>query len=317
MYKIGIDIGGTNIVGGIVDVNGKIIAKKIIPTLPERENGLIIADIIELCKILANDSVVSSNSIESIGIGSPGIINPEVGIVVNATNLGFNNVPLLAMLRAELDYPFYIGNDANCAALGESVFGAAKGSRCSVTITLGTGIGGGIIIDGNIYSGAFFGAGEVGHHIICTGGEQCACGMKGCWETYASANALIRDTIVAAKENPTSQIHQLISGNLGKITAKTAFDAALFGDAAAKAVVERYINYLCAGLINIVNIIEPEIVVIGGGVSGQGDTLIAAIEAQMNKFAPLGDRKVRFAVAKLGNDAGIIGAAQLMRAYHQ
>jgi len=308
MYKIGIDIGGTNIVGAVVDMNGEIVVKKTIPTLSERENELIVADIIALCKSLLD---YSPSDIKSIGIGSPGIVDPEKGTVVNAANLGFDNVPLLKMLNAELDYPLYIGNDANCAALGESVFGAAKGSRYSVTVTLGTGVGGGIIIDGSIYSGAFFGAGEVGHHIICIGGELCGCGMKGCWEAYASANALIRDTIKAAKDNPLSQINWLTNNNLEKITAKTAFDAASVGDETAVAIVERYIDYLCAGLINIVNILEPQVVVIGGGVSGQGDGLIEAIEARMDKFAPLSERNVKFVVAKLGNDAGVIGAAQL------
>jgi len=308
MYKIGIDIGGTNIVGAVVDMNGEIVVKKTIPTLSERDNGLIIADIIALCKSLVGDS---PSDIKSIGIGSPGIVNPEKGTVVNAANLGFDDVPLLKMINVELDYPLHIGNDANCAALGESVFGAAKGSRHSVTVTLGTGVGGGVIIDGSIYSGAFFGAGEVGHHIICIGGELCGCGMKGCWEAYASANALIRDTIKAAKDNPLSHINQLIDNDLEGVCAKTAFDAALAGDDVAIAVVERYIDYLCAGLINIINILEPQVVVIGGGVSGQGDGLIEAIEARMDKFALLGERNVKFVVAKLGNDAGVIGAAQL------
>ena len=309
--KIGIDIGGTTIIGGVVDADGKIIIKKSIPTLPERENGLIVADIIALCKSLISDKSILTKNIQSIGIGSAGIIDPQRGIVINAANLGFMNVPLGDMLKAELDYPIHIDNDANCAALGESTFGAAKGSKNSVTVTLGTGIGGGIVADGSIYSGSFFGAGEVGHHIICFDGELCNCGLKGCWEVYASANALIRDTIKVAKSNPKSLINTLTDGDINKVVAKTTFDAASLGDETAKAVVERYIDYLCVGLINIVNILQPEVVVIGGGVSGQGNVLIFMIENRMDKLTSLSDIKTKFVIAELGNDAGVIGAAQL------
>ena len=311
MHNIGIDIGGTTIIGGIVDAKGKIIIKKSIPTLPKRDNGLIIADIIKLCKSLISDKCISVKDINSIGLGSPGIISPQNRTVINAANLGFINVPLGDMLEAELAHPIYIGNDANCAALGESLFGAAKGSVNSVTVTLGTGIGGGIVSDGSIYSGSFFGAGEVGHHIICVDGEPCGCGMKGCWEAYASASALIRDTEKAARNNPHSLINHIINADMSKITAKTAFDAALLGDETAKTVVKRYIGYLCIGLINIVNILQPEVIAIGGGVSGQGNGLIDMIESRMNKYIPLSGIKTRFVIAGLGNDAGIIGAAQL------
>jgi glucokinase len=313
MQNIGIDIGGTTIIGGVVDADGKIILKKSTPTLPKRENGLIIADIIALCKSLISDESISAKDIRSISIGSPGIINPQRGMVINATNLGFINVPLGDMLKAELGYPIHIDNDANCAALGESIFGAAKGSGNSVTVTLGTGIGGGIVTNGSIYAGSFFGAGEVGHHIICMDGEPCCCGMKGCWEAYASASALIRDTEKAAKSNPHSKINHIINADMNKITAKTAFDAAAAGDETAKAVVEQYIDYLCIGLINIINILQPDTIVIGGGVSGEGSELISMIENRMDKFTPLGDIKTKIALAKLGNDAGIIGAAQMYR----
>jgi len=313
MYNIGIDIGGTTIIGGIVDQRGKIIMKKSTPTLPKRENGLIIADIIALCKSLVSDKSISATDIGTIGIGSPGTINPKSGTVINAANLGFINVPLGDMLKAELAHPIHIDNDANCAALGESLFGAAKGSANSVTVTLGTGIGGGIVTDGSIYSGSFFGAGEVGHHIICADGEPCGCGMKGCWEAYASASALIRDTEKVAGNNPHSLINHITNADMRKITAKTAFDAASMGDNAAKVVVERYIDYLCIGLTNIVNILQPEIIVIGGGISGQGNELIDMVENRMNKYMSLSDIKTKFVLAELGNDAGIIGAAQLGR----
>jgi len=205
----------------------------------------------------------------------------------------------------------YVANDANCAAFAEAMFGAARGSKHSVTITLGTGIGGGIIIDGSIYSGSFFGAGEVGHHIIQVNGELCGCDQKGCWEAYASASALIRDTIEGAKNNSNSIINKLVADNLDAITAKTAFDAALMKDETAIGIIENYLDYLCVGLSNIVNIIQPEIIVLGGGISGQGDGLIAAIEDRVKTQVLGGSMKTRFAVAQLGNDAGIIGASML------
>jgi len=313
MYNIGIDIGGTNIAGGIVDADGKIIIKKVLPTLPIRGSKLVIKDIINLCKSLAEGSSISACGIKSIGIGSPGIVNPQSGKVVYAANLNFMNVALSDMLREELTYPVLIDNDANCAALGESAFGAAQGCEHSVTITLGTGIGGGIIANGSIYSGSFFGAGEIGHHIICINGADCSCGAKGCWEAYASASALIRGTVNAAKSSPSSLINKLVNGNLEKIDAKTAFDASLKGDEVAKGVVENYIDYLCIGLINVANILQPEVIVIGGGISGQGSALISQIESRAERFAAFGGMKTKIAIAELGNDAGIIGAAQLAR----
>ena len=311
MYNIGIDVGGTNISGGIVDAGGKIIFKKAIPALPSRTSEIIVADIIALCKNLIEESAIPACDIQSVGVGSPGMINPQSGTVVYAANINFVNVALADIMGAQLNCPVYIDNDANCAALGEGSFGAAKGSDNSVTITLGTGVGGGIIIGGSIYSGSFFGAGEIGHHVICMNGELCSCGAKGCWEAYASASALIRDTAIAARNNPESIINRLVNSNMDEITAKTAFDAASAGDNIAKAVVANYIDYLSIGLVNVINFLQPEVIVIGGGVSGQGSALISEIESRIGGFAASSGVKTRFVIAELGNDAGIIGAAQL------
>ena len=249
--------------------------------------------------------------IGSIGIGCPGTVNPTNGNIIFAPNLNLTNIPIGVRVSEGLKLPVYVENDANNAALGEAMFGAAKRSRSSVTVTLGTGIGSGIVIEGKIYSGPFFGAGELGHHVIHLNGEACGCGQRGCWEAYSSATALIRDTVNGAQNNPNSIINSLANGNLNAITAKTAFDGAIAGDNISIGIVENYLDYLSAGLANIVNIIQPEIIVIGGGISGQGDSLIEAIEMRVARRILGGDLKTRFVIAALGNDAGIIGAAML------
>jgi len=213
MHRIGIDLGGTNIAGGICDAAGNIIKKASVPTFAARGADFVIADIIALCRRLVSDSGLSFDDIGSIGIGCPGIVFPPDGSIVSAPNINFTNVPIGKIIGAAFDVPVIVENDANCAALGEAKFGAARGVRNSVTITLGTGIGGGIIINGAIYSGSFFGAGELGHHIICAGGVACGCGNLGCWEAYASATALIRDTKKAAKNDADSAINSLCGEN--------------------------------------------------------------------------------------------------------
>ena len=311
MYSIGIDLGGTGIAAGLIDETGALLLKKSVPTLSGRGAGPVIADIVSLCKSLTDGQSLSSCDINSVGIGCPGTVDPTTGRILYATNLGFTDVPIGPLVAKELDLPVYIENDANCAALGESRFGAGRGSKYSVTITLGTGIGGGLIIGGAIYSGPFFGAGEFGHHIIKMGGEVCGCGAKGCWEAYASATALIRETVKGAKNNPNSLINRIAGGNFSKINAKTPFDAALEGDAVAKEIVDDYLTHLSVGFSNIVNLLQPEIIVIGGGISGQGDSLILAVERRVKNLVLGGNLKTRFLIAGLGNDAGIIGAAIL------
>ncbi|MCL2855525.1 MAG: ROK family protein [Defluviitaleaceae bacterium] len=284
--RIGIDLGGTNIAGGLVGDDGKLINKKTTPTLPLRGVDAVVGDIIGLCKALVE---FSPYPVQYVGIGCPGVVHPPSQTLVNAPNLGFFNVPLSKMVEDVLRLPVFLENDANCAALGEMFFGAAKGVQNAVVITIGTGIGGGIIIDGKLYTGTFFGAGEVGHQIIEVNGRACGCGKNGCWEAYASAAALMRDGA---------------SLGLGQLTAKDVFDAAHAGDDGAKVIIENYYNYLCIGLLNIINILQPEIVVIGGGISGQGDSLLSAIQNRINLAT------TRFAIARLGNDAGIVGWGQ-------
>ncbi|NLJ87943.1 MAG: ROK family protein [Epulopiscium sp.] len=312
MYYIGVDLGGTKIAAGLVTKEGKLINKKSIPTLRQRNYQEIIKDMGNLCLDLIKENNVSLEDLHSIGVGSPGLPDPENGILVYSNNLNFKNVPLCKELQQYINIPIYLENDANCAALGEAVAGAAKEYNSSVTVTLGTGIGGGIIIDGKIYSGSFNAGGEIGHHVIVVDGEQCTCGRKGCWEVYASATALIRESKIAAIRHPESQLNSMVNGEINRINAKTPFDAAQNGDKVASEVIDNYFKYLGAGIVNMVNILQPEVVIIGGGISGQGEYLLKPLRDILDRDAyGLGPAKTKLKVAELGNDAGIIGAAML------
>ncbi|MDD4496452.1 MAG: ROK family protein, partial [Eubacteriales bacterium] len=234
-------------------------------------------------------------------------------VLIYANNINFRNTPMRDEFQKYIDKPVFLENDANCAAYGESIAGAAKGIEHSAMVTLGTGIGGGLIINGKIFSGFNCAGAELGHTVIASGGDKCTCGRKGCWEAYASASALIRATKKAAEENPSSLINSLIESQLDRINAKTVFDAAKLGDAVAKRIVDQYIVYLGEGIVNIINAFQPEVVVIGGGVSNEGEYLLQPLRefVEKNRYTR---REVPSAVikrAELGNDAGIIGAALL------
>jgi glucokinase len=226
MYYIGIDLGGTNIAAGLVDKTGTIMHKDSVPTMREREYPEIIKDMAMLCKKIIKDAGIDIKDVKSIGIGAPGTPDNKNGILVYANNLKFKNVPIRMEMQKYINLPVLIENDANCAALAESVAGASKDVKNSIAITLGTGIGGGMVIGGKVYSGFNSAAAEVGHMTIVSEGEQCTCGRKGCWEAYGSAMALIEQSKKAAKENPDSLLNKLVDGDLDKINAKTSFDAA-------------------------------------------------------------------------------------------
>lgn len=314
MNYIGVDLGGTNIAVGLVNEACKIFAKGSLPTLKEREYPEIIKDMATLILELIEKEGMKTEDFESIGVGSPGVPDCKTGEIVYATNLRFKNVPLRQELKKYIDLPVYVNNDANIAAYAESINGAAKGAGIAVAVTIGTGIGSGLIVDGRIYSGFNNAAAELGHMVINFEGEKCGCGRKGCWEAYASATACIRQTKKAAQENPESLINGLVDGDLERITAKTAFDAAKQGDKTGLRVVERYIQYIGEGLANVVNIFQPEIILIGGGVCKEGEYLLAPLRKYIheNTFAPAYHIKIaELRVAEMGNDAGIVGAAML------
>lgn len=309
-YRIGIDVGGTNIKIGIIENYG-IIAKKSIPTAAERNYKEIVKDMAETVLSLLKEQNISLSECIALGIGSPGCIDFHNGVVVFAGNLHWEQIPLLQEMKKYIDLPMGLSNDANCAALGEVMAGAAKEYQNAIMITLGTGVGGGIIFDKKIFEGGHPGGTELGHTSVVSGGEYCTCGRHGCFEAYASATALIRDTKRAAQKHPDSLINVLCNGNLDDISGITPFDAAKKGDAAAKEVVQQYIKYLGEGIVNMVNIFRPDVVLLSGGVCNQGSYLTDPLNEYMKKYCFAGERAFIPPVirATLGNDAGTIGAA--------
>ena len=312
MYRIGIDLGGTNIVAGVVDQDYRLIATAKCKTNTPRPADNIIADMARVAQEAVNTAGLTLDDIDGVGVGSPGTCNSDTGVVERAANLGFINEPLQEKLQALLGKPVRIENDANAAAYGEMLAGAAKGTRHAVCITLGTGVGGGAIVDGQIVAGHNFAGAELGHTVIVMDGEPCTCGRRGCWETYASATGLARQTKAAMEKNKDSVMWKL-SANGTHVNGCTAFDAMRAGDAAGKQVVDQYIRYLACGLTNMVNIFQPEVLCIGGGISREGETLLAPVREFIEKeqFAQFTESKTRICAATLGNDAGIIGAAYL------
>ena len=307
MYYVGIDVGGTNLKAGVVDENGHIISKVDCPTKVERGHEAVVADMAKLALKAIEKSGVSMDEVKSVGIGIPGILDPRTGIVPFCTNLGWHNVPLIELMQKDVHKPIYVDNDATVATLAENVAGVSAGAKSSVFLTLGTGVGGGVVIDGKVYSGAHGVGSELGHMIVVVDGEECTCGNRGCWERYASATALIRMGTEAAKAHPESVLNEAKS-----ISAKTVVDAAKAGDKAAMEVFDRYTYYLAVGIVNIINFIDPEIIAIGGGVSAAGEFLIKPVREKLAKLVFYKTMPyARVELATLGNDAGIIGAAML------
>ena len=312
MYYIGLDVGGTTFKAGVVTEDGRIVHKDAMPTGIERPYQEIIADMAALCKKVAADAGIEMSEIKSIGVGVPGLFDNKTGMIPLCTNLGWHDIPFVAEMKKHLDTPVYGDNDATVAGLAESVAGVSAGIKDSVFLTLGTGVGGGIIIDGKPYSGAHGCGSEIGHMMIKMGGEKCTCGNYGCFERYASATAIIREARKAVAEHPESSMMAACGGDPEKLNAKIVIDAARAGDEAAKAVFGGYVQALAVGIINIINMLDPEVIVLGGGVSAAGEFLLNAVREAVKpmvffKTMPY----ARIELAQLGNDAGIIGAAML------
>lgn len=317
MYKLGIDLGGTNIVAAVVDDSKKIIATAKVKTNMPRPAEDIVEDMIKTAEAACKSAGITVDDVDSIGVGSPGAIDPVNGVVCYANNLGFYNVPMKKMFEERTGKPFYIENDANAAAYGEYIAGAGKGTNDFIAITLGTGVGGGVIIGGKIFAASNYAGAELGHTVICIDGEMCTCGRQGCWEAYASATALIRQTKQAMIKYPESKMWELCEGKLENVSGITAFNAMREGDEAGKRVVDRYIEYVAIGVANNINIFQPDMLCIGGGISKEGDTLIEPIKAFVKgeNYARNIEKKTEIKAAALGNDAGIIGAAFLCDLY--
>ena len=315
-YYMGIDLGGTNIKAGVVDDAFRIIGRAKAKTGIPRPAEEVMDAMAECAKAAAADAGVPWEQIRQVGIGVPGTANEETGVVESANNLLCENVPMREYLQKRLHKEIDITNDANAAALGEVLAGAARGASNAVAVTLGTGVGGGIIIDGRLFTGFHYGGAELGHMGIVLGGRKCTCGRRGCLEAYASATGLIRSTKEAMEAFPDSLMWELARENGGNVSGRTAFLAAGRGDAAAQAVVNDYIQHLGYGLASIINILAPEILVIGGGVSNEGENLlrplVECVRPQLYIHTP--EKQTRIVLATLGNDAGLIGAAFLSRA---
>ena len=286
MYSLGIDLGGTNIVASVVDDQFNIISTAKTKTNAPRPANAIFDDVEKVCREAVREAKLTMSDLVAVGMGSPGTCN------------GVDNV--------------FVENDANCAALGEAFAGCGNGSKNFVAVTLGTGVGSGIILDGKIVNGVNCAGGECGHMVIMVDGEQCSCGRKGCWEAYASATALIRQTKRAMDDYPDSIMHRLAAEE-GGVNGKTAFDAMRLGDIAGIEVVNNYIKYVSCGLINLVNALQPEIICIGGGICNEGDTLMEPLRryVQAERYSIHSKIQTQIVKAQLGNNAGIIGAALL------
>lgn len=318
MYYIGIDLGGTNIAAGVVNDEYKIIGEGKLKTNAGRPAEQIIDDMATAAKMAVKNAGLTLADIKAIGVGSPGSVNPFTGIIATSNNLGFSMLPMRAMLQERLEgLPVYLDNDANAAAYGEMIAGAGRGTKDFAAITLGTGVGGGVVVDGKMIVGSNCAGGEVGHIVICMNGEPCTCGRDGCFEAYASATALVRQTKAAMQQNSNSKMWEIVGGNIDKVDGRTAFDGMRAGDKTASEVVEKYCEYVACGLTNVINIFQPEVACIGGGISKEGETILAPIRRYVEKYRYSKNAATQTVIkaAELGNDAGIIGAALLYKLY--
>lgn len=310
-YYIGIDIGGMSIKGVVVDGDGKIICEGTSPTGEKDGGESLTANVCELVNTLITQSGYGNSEFAGVGIGCPGVIDSKNGIVIFAGNLALKNYHLVENVQNKVNLPVKITNDANAAALGEARFGAGRKSDNAVLITLGTGVGGGVIIDGKLFEGYKSAGTELGHIVIKEGGKSCTCGRKGCFEAYASATALINSTAQAMEENRDSAMWQTYTPET--VNGKTAFEY-MDSDPTAKKVVEEYIRYLACGLTSIANIFRPQIIMLGGGVCNQGERLIAPVRNLVKKeiFGGCDYADIEVVKATLGNSAGALGAASLV-----
>ena len=313
MYTIGIDVGGTNLKAGLVDEAGRLIAAEKKPlqwVSPEK----FAEDLITLAFFLMKKNGVEREQVNAIGMGVPGQVDTKAGTIVRTVNIPIQNLPIASLIRSRWDVPVCLGNDADCAALGEYQNFAAQGMESLILVTLGTGIGTGIILNGRIIRGVNGCGGEGGHIVIVKDGVPCTCGRRGCWERYASASGLIRITREAMADHPESAMWAMVSGEAEKVEGSTAFQAAMAGDETGKAVVALYIDYLAEGVTNLVNLLQPDVICIGGGVSNAEDAyLLHPLQEKVAqlRFDQMAQRHTLIAKARLGNDAGIIGAALL------
>lgn len=309
MYRVGIDLGGTNIAVGVVNEDYEIISYTTVPTEARRPAEQVIATMAQAVNTVLEQAGIRVEDCAGIGVGAPGTCDEKNGVVYRSYSMDWTDLPLANMLKEYFPVPVLVDNDANCAALAEVKAGAAKGRENIVLVTLGTGIGSGIVLGGRIYSGLKGNGAEMGHMMLqFEGGRPCFCGRRGCWDAYASAMALVHQAEEAAREHPESLLSRL-----DKIDGKSVFDAADRGDVTAQVVLERYCRYLAVGISNIVNALAPEMILVGGGISRQGDRILTPVREYVaqNCFDKRPEALPVIAPAQMGNEAGIVGAAAL------
>ncbi len=309
MIYVGIDLGGMSAKSGVFK-DGELILKERVDTDPSDGAKGVAEKLAALARSVVAHAGLSFKDVQAVGIGSPGVIDSASGTVVKWGNYDWVRVPLAGAVADLTGKRVYFTNDANAAALGEAKFGVGSEYRDCILVTLGTGVGGGIVLDGKLFEGFRSAGGEAGHMFIYSAGRPCGCGWQGCLEQYSSATALIRDTRAAMEKDKDSLLWELAGGSLQKVDGGTAFKAARFGDETAKRVVDDYIFCLAEGIANLVNIFRPQAVMLGGGISNEGDALLKPLKETVNsliyvntEYAPLDIVR-----AKLGNDAGIYGA---------
>ncbi len=305
-YYIGVDIGGTNLKTGVVDEKGNIISEFSVPTGADRPQDTVLQDIIGAIKNSIENSKVDLKEIRAVGLGSPGAIDTENGIVIRNYNLGWKDFHICEKISAALNIPAKLANDADAAALGEVVAGSAKGAKSALIITLGTGVGSGVVINEKIFPGEF------GHMVIAYNGRKCTCGRRGCFEAYSSATGLINMTKEAIEKNPGGILAETAKLE-GAVSGLTVFNAADRGDETAAKVIDEYLEYLACGLANLINGLLPEVVSLGGGIAKQGERLLAPLRVKVEREVFKGLKLPKIVTCTLGYKAGLIGAAMAVR----
>lgn len=312
-YVIGIDLGGMSAKGGLFSVSGELLCEEKIKTNAADGFEGTVKLLAELSKKLTEQANVEFSAVQAIGVGAPGVVDSRRGVVLRWSNFNWQNAPLAERLQQLTGKKTYIANDANIAALGESKFGATSQYQSSILLTIGTGVGGGMVFDGELIEGYQSAGAEFGHITIREGGLPCACGRRGCYEKYASASALILQTRHAMVEDLNSQMWEIAEGKIENVNGRTAFLAAKQGDKTAQRVVEQFVGYLSEGIADFVNILRPEAIVLGGGIANEGEALFEPLRRAVNErsYVAMDIVPLKIVGAKLGNKAGIYGAYAL------
>jgi glucokinase len=312
---VGVDIGGTNVKVGLVSLGGVVYKKAVFSTKAYPTKAKLIKALLSHIESLIAEGNIKRKDIRGIGIGSPGLVDSDRGIIHYLVNIaGFTQVPLKRIIEKRLRIPTFLDNDVNVVCLGELYYGRGKGARNMVCITLGTGVGGGIVINGALYRGSSLSAGEVGHATINEHGPSCNCGNYGCMETYVGNAAIVKHALRRLRNNKKSLMYELAQRKTSNITPKIISEAANRGDAVAKDILQETGQHIGVGLSTIVNILNPERIIIGGGVAEAGKILFDAIRMTVQKRAMrVPAQTVSIVKSKLGQDAGLIGAAALVK----